>query len=164
MENNRAGRILAIARTPKIERHTKERRNDSIDDDSWLAFPRVGGTRFLPGLPRVLGLIYVYLCAFRISGVEKTVGRVILAWLVASPDDYPEVGVEPGARRNKYVDKYPPYLLVRVQDTDYKKRIALSSFFQHFRGDNCVRPPLPEKAEKVENSATRRVFFRDCHP
>lgn len=81
----------------------------------------MGGTRFLPGLPRVLGLIYVHLCAFWISGVEKTVGVVVPAWLVASFDDYPEVGVGPRARRNKYVDKYPPYLLVRVQDTDYKK-------------------------------------------
>lgn len=31
-------------------------------------------------------------------------------WLVASSDDYPEAGVGPEARRNKYVDKYPPYL------------------------------------------------------
>lgn len=56
----------------------------------------------------MLGLIYARLCAFWISGAGKTAG--VAARLAASSDDYPEAGVGPEARRNKYVDKYPPYL------------------------------------------------------
>lgn len=76
-------------------------------------------------------------------------------WLAASSDDYPEAGVGPEARRNKYVDKYPPYLWSGSRMPAIKTE---SRFVPSFRPAEAIARPPFQRPRKWK-TAIRRVFF-----
>lgn len=106
-----------------------------LGDDRSAAFARVGGTLSTLGAHACRGLIYVRLCAFRISGTGRWPG-----WCRLEP------------RRNKYVDKYPPYLYwgFRIPAIKIESRSLVSPFAKD--GPSDVR---------VSKAATSPVFFRE---